>query len=394
MFYFISLFSVLFFLLGCASSLDSHKLEQRLLLKDEVSQIDGLDNPRTAKFNLDESQLFVASADDDSLAIFNVSKNLDLSLSQVFKNNEYVTGLRGANDVVISKDGTFAYVISFYDSALVIFKKSEHDKFEYLHTYSDKVKWWEYKGKPISSSLQKLALLGAYDIKINHDTKQLYIASSISNAVSIFDINKDGFPIFSHAIRDTHNINYGLTGTVDVLLSQNGAHLFTAGYNENSISIFSFDDNKQLNFKQTLINNTNGIEHLDKPQSMSISTDYQILYVACGSGSIVAFRPNGTGQYQFLQSIQNSDLVKLGGAASINITPDNKTIFVAAETDHLISIFSVNQDGTLTYESMITNEEIENNSLLGISSINLSPNADKLLVTSGKGDALSIFDIN
>jgi len=402
MFYYKSLFyffSILFLssLIGCASNPQYQNLTQSYLLQDEVNNIDGLDNPRVAKLNNNETQLFVVSADDDSLTIFDVSNDFSLSLSQVFKNDQNITGLRGANKVAISKDNQFAYVVSFYDSALVIFKKGLDGKFHYQHTYSDKIKWWEYKGKPIASSLQKLALLGAYDIEINHASNQLYIASSVSNAISIFNINKDGFPIFSHAVRDTDNINFGLQGSVDVLLSPNNSKLFTAGYNEDAINVFYKRDKLNFSLGQSLVNNSNGVKNLENPQSMAISDDGLHLYVACGKGAIVVFNQNSKGQFEFLQSITNVGQPVLAGAGSITISPDNQTLFVAAETGNAISIFSKNIDGTLDFKTAITNnnfnKEFNKDSLLGASSVNISADGKHLLVTAGKGNSLSIFEI-
>jgi 6-phosphogluconolactonase (cycloisomerase 2 family) len=399
MFYYkslISFFSILsvFILVGCASNLQTHNLSASVVLQDEVNNIDGLDNPRTAKFNNDDTQLFIASSDDDSLAIFDVTSDFELSLSQIFKNDENITGLRGATKVAISQDGIFAYVVSFYDSALVIFKKADDGKFYYQHTYSDKIKWWENKGKSIASSLQTLALLGAYDIEINHIDNQLYIASSVSNALSIFNINKDGFPIFSHAFRDTDNINYGLEGNVDVLLSPSGSTIFSAGYNENAITVFSKTDNNKFHMLQTLINNTNGIKHLDKPQSMTMSSDGKTLYVACGNGSIVVFNQNKMGGYSYLQSITDVGKTVLNGAGSIAISADDKTLYITSEADNAISKFSRNSDGTLNFITAKTNTDVNDNSLLGASSVNLSSDGKHLVVTAGKGNALSIIEIN
>jgi len=380
-------------LIGCAHTSQFQNLTQLQLLQDDINGIDGLDNPRVAKLNNTGSQLFVVSSDDDSLAIFDVSNDFNLSLSQVFKNDENITGLRGANKVVISNDGLFAYVISFYDSALVIFKKEVDGKFHFQHAYSDKIKWWEYKGKPIVSSLQKLSLLGAYDIEINAASDQLYIASSVSNAVSIFNINKDGFPIFSHAIRDTDNINYDLEGAVDVLISPNNSKLFVAGYNENAINVFYKQDELKFNLSQRLINNSDGIKDLEQPQSMTISSDGLFLYVACSNGSIVVFNQNDNGQFDFLQSITHVGQDVLAGAGSITLSPDNQTIFVASETDNAIAIFSKNNDGTLKFKSAMTNKEMKKNTLLGASSVNVSFDGKYLLVTAGKGNSLSIFRI-
>ncbi|PAJ74068.1 hypothetical protein CJF42_12615 [Pseudoalteromonas sp. NBT06-2] len=398
MFYYKPLFTFLcilflFSLVGCTFNPQYQNLKQLLLLQDEINDIDGLDNPRIAKLNNEATQLFVVSADDDSLAVFDVSNDFDLSLSQVFKNDENITGLRGATKVAISKDGLFAYVVSFYDSALVIFKKGVDGKFYYQHTYSDNINWWEYKGKPIASSLQKLALLGAYDIEINDASDQIYIASSVSNAISIFNINTDGFPIFSHAIRDTDNINYNLEGTVDVLLSPSNSKLFAAGYNENAINIFLKQDKLKFNLSQRLINNTDGIKHLEKPLSMAISHDELYLYIACANGSIVIFTQNPKGKYSFLQSITDVGESVLAGAGNITISPDDKTIFVASESDNAISIFSKNNDGTLKYESAITSKKVHINTLLGASSVNVSPDGKYLLVTAGKGNSLSIFNL-
>lgn len=393
---FVSSFFVfsLFSLIGCSSGLQFQNIKHIHLLQDTINNIDGLDNPRVAKFNQNDSQLFVVSADDDALAIFNVGNNVTLSLSQVFKNNQEIKGLRGATDVAISKNGQYAYVVSFYDSALVIFKKADDGKFHYQHTYTDKIKWWEYKGKPISSALQKFYLLGAYDIEINSSGNQMYIASSVSNAVSIFNINEDGFPIFSHAIKDTDNINFGLKGAVDVALTPDDNHFAVAGFNENVINYFKREVDNTFRLEQSLVNNSNGINNLDKPQSVVFSNNGEYLYVACASGAIVVFNQDHQGKLSYLESIKSEQITGLDGAGSVLMSNDDRLLYVVAENDNALSIFYRNVDGTLTLKDTINNLDFNENNLLGASSVTLSTDGQYLIVTAGKGDSLNVFEVN
>jgi len=375
---------------------DSNKIELKRVsfIQNSSNEINGLDNPRTAVLAPDGKQVFVASADDDALAIFDVDENFTLTLSQIFRNDEVVSGFVGATRVILSDDGMVAYVVSFYDSALVILEQNAHGTFEYKRTISDTEKWFSKTGAPIAVAEEqdKLALLGAYDITKTADNKQLLVASSASNALSIFNIGNTGEITFKQAIRDTQNSEYALSGAVSVITSPNSEQIFLASYAEDAITIFNRSAQGEITFSQTLKNKTMGIKDMVNPHRLVMSTDGQFLYVACGGGnSVVVFVKNSMGKFNLLQSISNNEkgISGLAGGVGITLSPDQKNLFIAAEEDNAVVVFDRSNNGLLKLNSILQDKSIE-----GASSVNVSADGKHLFVTSGnESNAISVYQI-
>ena len=195
-------------------------------------------------------------------------------------------------------------------------------------------------------------------------------------------------------LRDTDNINFGLKGAVDVALSPDDTHLAVAGFNENVINYFKREEDNTFRLEQSLVNDANGINNLDKPQSIVFSNNGEYLYVACASGAIVVFNQDQQGKLSYLESIKSEQITGLDGAGSVLMSHDDRLLYVVAENDNALSIFSRNVDGTLTLKDTINNLDFNENNLLGASSVTLSTDGQYLIVTAGKGDSLNVFEVN
>ena len=377
--------------MGCTTSIKTIQIIKIQLLLDEENTLNGLDNPRVARMTPDGYQVLVASADDDALAIYDLNKNFQLTFRTLFKNDALITGFRGATKLVISADGGKAYLVSFYDSALVVFNKDSAGDFQYQQTISDGVKWFKDDGRPVSVSqqLDKLGLLGAYDIAISPDNLQLYVASSASNALSIFNLSSKNKVINEQIIRDNQDENYALQSAVSVIAAQDNTHVFVASYEENAVTVFTRSITGKLEYLQTLRNEQNNIVQLLNPLGLATSTDSKFIYVAC-SQAVVVFRKNN-GKYDYLHSISNSDVgvSGLSGAASLVLSTDERYVFVASEMDGALVTLIRSADGLLHFHSVLKKPELE-----GASSVTLSTNGSYLFVTAGnEGNSLSTYEI-
>lgn len=372
---------------ACTSIAKSIQLTKIQLLQNNTNQIRGLDNPRVAKVTPDGSKILVVSADDDALAVFDLNENFKLSFSSLFRNNTDMSGFRGATKVVISSDGQQAFLVSFYDSAVVSFKKDALGNFQYQQTISNNVKWYAETGGSvlIPEKLDTLALLGAYDIAITPDNQQLLIAGSASNALSVFNIDSNNKITSEQIFRDSHNANYALKSAVSVVVANNNTDIFVASYEENAITIFKRASSGKLVYSQTLRNS-----QMESPHSLAISSDNNYLYVACNQSVVVFQKQNN--QFIHLQTLSSTDvnLIELAGSAHIALTPNNEYVFVAAEADGAVSIFLRASDGTLHFDSLLKAPELE-----GVSSVTFSPDGKNVFITAGnEGNSLSVYKIN
>jgi len=387
---------------GCASTYKTHSTQESMqeiqVLEDNKLGVDGLGGARVVELTPDGKQILVASADDNSLAIFDVDLNFKLTFNQVFKNNSTIYGLEGAVSLVVSSDGRRIYVVSYYDSALAIFEQDDQGTYQFKRAIRDGLPYDEvFSDKESIKTKDKLGLLGAYDIAITTDNSQLFIASVASNAVTIFDIDTKGDVVFNHVIRDSDDNEYGLGGAVNVTITPNDSQVMIAGYNENAITIFNRNTTGVLKHSQTLINGKEGVKNMISPQGLATSPDGKYLYAACGEGNaIIVFARNDQGRYSYIQSISNSDDTSgLGGAGYVTTSPDGTHVFVASESDNVVVTLAKLNDGKLKIISTLKSEGIKkDDERNGAASVYVSPDGKHLLVTTGKGDSLIVYKLH
>lgn len=387
---------------GCAPSHETYSSQESIrvkqVLEDNQLGIDGLGGARVAELSPDGSQLLVASADDNALAIFNVDSDFKLSFKQILVNDSTIDGLNGATSLVLSSDGYHAYVVSYYDSALTIFEQDKQGNYQFKRVIRDGLPYEQvFSDEESVKAKDKLGLLGAYDIAITTDNSQLFVASVASNALAIFDIDDNSNVSFNQAIRDDGDSKYGLAGAVNVIITPNDSQVIVAGFNENAITIFNRDAKGELGHSQTLINGQDGIKNMIAPQGLAMSPQGNYLYVACGAGNaLVVFAKDKQGRYSYIQSISNSDddVSGFGGAGYVTTSPNGKRVYVASESDKTVVSLAKLDDGTLKVLSVITSEGIKKaDELTGAASVNVSADGKYLVVTTGKGDSLIVYSL-
>lgn len=375
------------------STLESLQLTQ--ILKDDYDGVDGLGNPRSVKILLDNSKVFVSSGDDNAFAIFNIDNNFNLAFSQIFKNSSAnINGLEGASGVTYLDQGDQVVVTGFYDGALTQFSKNKNS-YQFNKTISDGLHYERvFKSDVSVGKLDTLGLLGAWDVIKTHNEKQLLVASYMSNAVAIFDITSDGQILFNRAIKDARPLENSLGKPVSLALSSLNDELYVLGFDNHQLTIFDRKDGGELLVKQVIKNGVAGVEQFVNPQKIVVSPEGKFLYVACsGSNAIVVFQKKETGQYAFVQAVNNSDIGGSGleGASSLAILADGSKIYAAGEAGHGLYLFSAGVDGRLSFKSKLLN--VSDNELMKISSITLTNDNQHLLVATGKSNSLFVFKI-
>lgn len=217
-----------------ASSVESLQLIK--ILKNDVNGVDGLGNPRSVKVLADNSKVFVSSGDDNALAVFNLDNDFKLSFSQVFKNSSVnINGLEGASGVTYFDSGNKVVVTGFYDGALSQFSK-DNNGYVYDETITDGLSYERVFNNDVPlDKLDRLGLLGAWDVIKTLNEKQLLVASYMSNAISILDITSDQEVIFNSVIKDASPFANDLGKPVSLALSPSNDELYVLGFDNVSV---------------------------------------------------------------------------------------------------------------------------------------------------------------
>jgi DNA-binding beta-propeller fold protein YncE len=216
----------------------------------------------------------------------------------------------------------------------------------------------------------------------------------MSNAVAIFDITSDGRIVFNKAIKGAKPLENSLGKPVSLALSLLNDELYVLGFDNHQLTIFGRKYGGDLLVKQVIKNGVAGVEQFVNPQKVVVSPEGKFLYVACsGSNAIVVFQKKETGQYAFVQAVNNSDIGGSGleGASSLAISADGSKIYAAGEAGHGLYFFSTGVDGRLIYNSKLLT--VRDKEIKRISSLTLTDDNQHLLVATGKGNSLLVFKI-
>lgn len=286
-------------------------------------------------------------------------------------------------------------VTGFYDGALTRFT-DKHNGFHFTEMVSVGLSYEEvFDSDKAVAKLDHLGILGAWDVVKTNDEQQLFVAGYMSNAVAIFDIQKDGSMVFNKKLTVANPLKNNLGKPISLALSPDQTALYVLGFDENQLTVFARDKKGSLTAKQVIINDVNDVKQFVNPQSIVVSPDGKFLYIACaGTSSLVVFQKLANGTLKFLQSITNKSIndIGLAGASTLAIDPLGTTIYAAGELGHGLYIFDVGADGKLRFDSKMTH--VAGTELKTISSITITPNNKHLLVATGKENSLFVFKIN
>jgi len=154
----------------------------------------------------------------------------------------------------------------------------------------------------------------------------------------------------------------------------------------------------QLHY-EGLIYEGQGQALLMSASSSAVSPDGRFVYTTSfEEDAITIFERNETtGDLTFVQSLRNgeNEIIGLGGAYDVEVSPDGNHLFITGSTDHSLVVFSRNStDGSLSMIQRIEDNVAGVDGLRGAYSIGLSPDGNTLYVTGSEEDALAVFNRN
>ncbi|OSP54243.1 DUF4347 domain-containing protein [Pseudoruegeria sp. SK021] len=304
-------------------------------------------------------------------------------LIQTVSDND-VLQLDGAESLTTAVVGSTTYVFAggYYDGGISVFSLGASGALTSVFNITD------------------TATLNLSQIEDLHVTKvgtatYLFAAGSSDNGLSVFSVANNGRLTTVGNVSDTAGLALEDVRALTSTTIGSSTYLFTAGSDDNGISMFKIGSGGSLGSVATVFDT--GARALDGVQALVTATIGAKTYLYGAGGDdhgISAFSVNGAG----LTSIQNvfdTATTHLAGASALTTTViGGKTyLFAAGTLDDGISVFSINSNGILTNVFNVSDTSTMN--LDAVSSLStITANGQTLLFAGGITDnGVSVFSV-
>jgi 6-phosphogluconolactonase (cycloisomerase 2 family) len=286
-------------------------------------------------------------------------------------------------------------------------------------------------------------------IAVSPDEAHLYVAGEFSNSIAVFARQSDGSLSFVEAVFEGVDGVGGLGGVDAVVVSPDGAHVYTGSTSGAAVSVFARNAaTGALTFLEFHTNGVGGVSGLASTVWISISPDGAHIYTSSiGEDTVAVFaRDAGTGLLTFVEAQQaGGALVSahghvlspdgahlyvtglftesvavlardvatgaltlletvhdgVNGVTGINtprgitISPDGAFVYISSLLDSSVAIFARDPaTGSLSFSDVVTDGVGDVTGLLRGTAVNMGPNGRRVYVSSFANNSLLIFGRN
>ena len=280
-------------------------------------------------------------------------------------------GVLTATGIDGSTDGRYLYITDQDDQSLVVLARD-----------------------PASSELQFVEVQSGFGgtpfaVALSPDDAYVYVTWSD------FGYPESGITIFTRnqeTGRLTRSGGNRLTGRslyepVDIAISSDGNGAYVAANGNDEIAIFQRNATTgALTYRESLLNNQNGLNRLENPRSLVISPDNAYIYVASfGNSTINVFARNVDTNALTLVEMQSESVTGvtgLGELQAISISNDGTQIYVVSNASAL-TVFQRNAvTGKLTFQQQFRDGKAGVRGLVGRKTVNISQDDTNVYVYS------------
>lgn len=314
---------------------------------------DGLEDAQDLVVSADGNFAYVVAAGaDDSVAVFSRDSGTGvLTYQQVRKDSVIGPGImRDPHAVAMSPDQAHVYVGSLQDSSIAYFSRNPGTG---LLTYVGVIR----DSDPGVDGLDRVA-----DLQFSSDGF-LYVSTDVSsadNSISVFSRNSGtGALTWLQTIKDSDPGVNGLNGGHEMAISPDAAHIYVTGETDDSISWLSRSATTGLlTYSGTLLDGAGGVDGLNGADAVVVSPDGKFVYVgATVDNSIAAFSRNTTtGALTYLQVIKDTDpsVDGLAGNHDIAFSNDGKSLYNCGSADDGLAVITRSAStGLMTFHQYI-----------------------------------------
>ncbi|MGD9365928.1 MAG: beta-propeller fold lactonase family protein [Desulfobacteraceae bacterium] len=359
--------------------------------KEGIGGVEGLEGAVAVEVSPDNRHVYVAGSLEDSIAVFSRDSTTGaLTFVAVYNDGMGgVDGISGASAMAFSPDGCHLYATGYFGDSLAVFNRdSVTGELTFLEAFYDGFGGVDGLG-------------GAYGVTMSPGGEHLYVAGDFDDAVALFARdNATGRLTFVEAVFDGVGGIDGLEGAIEIAVSQDGSHLYVAGWFDDSIVTFSRNSvTGVLTFVQMQQDDTAGVDALCGARSVIVSADGAHVYVSGEYDNAVGVfsRDGATGQLSFIEAQRDrySSADGLYGVVDVTVSPDGNHLYAAGYDDDSVAVFARNNStGQLTFVEALKDGVSGVDGLSRAHAVTVSPDGAHLYAVGYGDHAVAVFSRN
>lgn len=380
--------------------------------EDSVTHLSG---PTALALSPDGEHAYVTSESLDAVLVFRRNTS-DGRLSLNAQYDATQTGfsaalLDGPMDVRVSPDGANVYVASKNDNSVAVFgRNASSGELTFVENQEHGV-----LGAPDANG-PNAGLTAVRKLLVSPDGGFVYAAGTGANGVAVFerDAATGGLRFVEAEINgqddpdDSGGEVEGMGQPAGLALSADGAQLYVASRFGDSVQVFdrnttaSDADHGRLSFATAYINGLDGITDLDGAFDIAVSANNTHVYVSVEhEDGVVLFdrRSDGTLSQRTVWRHDSNERPGLRGAQGLAIAPDGLEVFVTGLADHSLSIFERMQPdnadglppGDLRMRQTVFDDAGAVVNMAGPTAVTPSGDDEHVYVVANEDDAIVIF---
>jgi len=301
--------------------------------RNGMNGVDGLGNPIALVVSPDGAHVYVASQVGSAIASFARDPGGRLTFVQVQRN-----GLPGPDHqlrgLAISPDGAHVYACGFgADNDVAVFARDGSS------------------GVLTPVEVVSTEVPPTWALAVSSDGANVYAAGLTANAVTAFKRDKTTGRLTRLASwREGVDGVHGLEGAASIALSVDGASLYVNGYYGHSVAVFARDAGTGLlSFVQAVQSGFEGVQGLKGANGVVVSPDGEHLWTAGWADKAIALfsRDTNTGQLGFIEARRDvvPEWIGMGAVTRPTLSADARYLYVASYSYNALLVFSTDEGG-------------------------------------------------
>lgn len=255
-----------------------------------IGGVSGMSEPEYVLVSPDNKSVVVSSERGNSIAIFKRAENGDLAFVEAHFNGDLsdgseIVGLGGARGLAMDDTSTHLYVAGGFDDAVAVFQRRPAAEDGSLSGS------FVYVGAANGGDSSFAGLDGVRDVTVGPDGDQVFAVADTDDSLVVFDRESDVTEPDFGLLRQRQLARIGVGDRpMAVAASPDGDHVYLVAQNTDSISLFRrVTDPASSNFGEVVFENrqfddgtdsSSPIEFMNGPRDIEVSPDGKRVYVA------------------------------------------------------------------------------------------------------------------